>query len=150
MKYFIVFCLGFFIGALVLDIGKDAENGYWHFKTPPNMTDEPIEMSIRFIPDDPNKPVLTPVGVRIQVENEDGSLGPVLYEQGDGRGLVDACRSLARDPERVQGMGSEARRDYLDRYAPPIALARLEAIYAEVRCEDRPRGRSPAANRSPS
>lgn len=57
----------------------------------------------------------------------------LVYDAGDPRGLVEACRALAHDPQRAAAMGREARVLYKETLAPDRATARLTALYAEAR-----------------
>ena len=78
----------------------------------------------------------------------DGHSG-MLFDDLDAASVASACRRLLADPELVARLGAGAREDYLERHAPEAGLARRESLYAAV-SDERRRGRSPGADRSPA
>jgi glycosyltransferase involved in cell wall biosynthesis len=50
---------------------------------------------------------------------------------GDERALADAIVELARDPERVRGLGAAARRRAVEEFSAEAAAAGVEAVYRE-------------------
>ncbi len=62
---------------------------------------------------------------------EPGRTG-LLFASGDARALASACRELAANPARAEGMGREARVRYEDELSPERSVARLLALYTRA------------------
>lgn len=77
------------------------------------------------------RPVVVPAHTALAELVDEGRTG-LRFERGDATSLATACALLLADPGYTAELGSEARIDWEERFAPDVRTARLLALYASL------------------